>query len=72
MTKGYSFKRMFIFVLNIPASSVCDDDHHRAHKLILEELSPFPKIEMKVQKTLNIGLVMLLLHAMMIIIMHIR
>ena len=63
---------MFIFVLNIPASSACDDDHHRAHKIVLEALSPFPKIEMIVRKTLNMGLVMLLLHAMMIIIMHIR
>ena len=62
MTKGESIKRMFIFVLKIPASNVMikynivqypegtkhgsgdvtfasDDDHHRAHKIILEALS---------------------------------
>ena len=53
-------------------SSACNDDHHSAHKIILEALSPFPRMEMRVRETLNMGLVMLLLHAMMIIIMHIR
>ena len=47
-----------------------EDVGHHAHKIILQALSEFPKIEITVLKTLNIGLIMLLLQA--IIIIHIR
>ena len=53
-------------------ASASDDDDHRAYKIILQALSQFPKIEITVLKTLNMGLVMLLLQAMMIIMMYIR